>query len=136
MSRKNKIRYHSKGNTYPAIALTGRVLLRHQDEEAIAGASRGDMQIYLSTDALLGGRQGDYDAMGFEGYLKAEVFDGKGWRPLSLEEFFPGRDHYFGKRERPSDTFRFCLKKLQSLSGVQLMRTYREHYVKSQEEAP
>jgi len=129
MGKRNKIRYTSKGNTFPPVHLTGKVFLRYHDEAEIAAAGKGDMLVYASTDTLLGRQPGDYDAMGFEGYLKAEVHDGKGFRPLSLEEFFPGRDYYFGKRERPSDTYRFCRGTLEAAAGTKLIRTYREHYV-------
>jgi hypothetical protein len=133
MSKRNKVRYNSKGNQFPPIIMTGKVFLRHHDEEAIGAAQKGDLLIFLSTDILLGSRLGNYEATGLEGYLKADVFDGKAWRPLSLEEFFPGREYYFGKRERPSDTYRLCLGTLTSSEGVRLMRTYREHYVKAEE---
>jgi hypothetical protein len=132
MSRKNKVRYRSKGNQYPVLILTGHILVRHRDEEEMALVQRGDLQLYLSTDGLPGSEHGDYDAMGHEGYLKADVFDGKGWKPLSLEEFFPGREYYFGKRERPLDTCHFCMPMLKAAAGATLMRTYREHYVKTE----
>jgi hypothetical protein len=129
MSKRNKVRYTSKGNPFPPIIMTGRVFLRHHEEDAIAAAEKGDLLVFLSTDILLGSRVGNYEATGIEGYLKADVFDGKGWKSLSLEEFFPGREYYFGKRERPSDTYRFCKGTLTGAAGVKLLRTYREHYV-------
>lgn len=134
MGKKNKLRYQSKGNTFPTLVMTGKTFLRHRDEEAIIGAQKGDVQVYLSTDILLGSRIGDYDAMGHEGYLKADVFDGKGWKPFSLEEFFRGREYYFGKRERPSDTCAVCWNTFTSAEGIVLMRTYREHYVRAEPE--
>ncbi len=131
MSKRNKLRYQSRGNPYPPIIMTGTVLLRHQDEEAIAQAVRGDLQIFLSTDSIARNLHvGNYEAVGFEGYLKADVFDGKGWRPLSLEEFFSHREYYFGKRDRPIDTYLLCLPLLQAAQGTELLRTYREHYVR------
>jgi hypothetical protein len=131
MGKKNKVRYHSHGNPFPKLTMTGKLFLRHRDEEVMAAAEKGDLQVYISTDSLLGGRRGDYDAMGHEGYLKADVFDGKGWKPLSLEEFFSDREYYFGKRERPSDTYALCHPILVKAAGTLLMRTYREHYVKA-----
>jgi len=129
LSKRNKLRYQSRGNPYPPIALSGRVLLRHHDDEAIAAAAKGDIRIYLSTDSIPHNTHiGDYEAMGFEGYLKAEVHDGKGWKVVSLEEFFPGREYYFGKRERPADTYLLCLGTLQAAKGIEVIRTYREHY--------
>lgn len=130
MTKSNKIRYKSKGNQFPRITMTGRVFLRHRDYEILGGAVKGDIEVFLSTDSFkFNNHIGDYDAMGLEGYLKADVFDGKGWKPLSLEEFFPHREQYFGKRERPSDTFTLCLPIFEALKGTELIRTYREHYV-------
>lgn len=135
MTKKNKLRYTSKGNQFPRITLTGKLFLRHRDEEIIGEAVKGDLEIYLSTDTFKFNIQiGDYEAMGLEGYLKANVFDGKGWKPISLEEFFPGREQYFGKREQPIDTFALCEPILSGFSGRSLMRTYREHYVLEPEE--
>lgn len=130
MTKRNKVRYTSKGNTFPRITLTGRVFLRHRDEDILAEAVKGDMEVFLSTDTFKFNIQiGDYEAMGLEGYLKANVFDGKGWKPLSLEELFEHREQYFGKRERPIDTFTMCEPLLRAKAGTQIMRTYREHYV-------
>ncbi len=132
MSKKNKIRYASKGNQFPTLTLTGTVVLREFDEygqEIMGTPAKGDMQIYLSTDSMAYNEHiGDYEAIGLEGYLKAAVFDGKGWKPLSLEEFFPKREYYFGKRERPIDTYNMCLPALLKTKGTVLARTYREHY--------
>jgi hypothetical protein len=132
MSKGNKLRYKSKGNQFPAITMTGNVCLREFDEygeEIIASAEKGDLQIFLSTDSLVfNEHKGDYEAIGLEGYLKANVYDGKGWKPLSLEEFFPDREHYFSKRERPIDTYHMCLPAFRKTKGIVLSRTYREHY--------
>ena len=132
MAKRNKLRYQSQGNVFPTIMLTGKFYVRHIDIEADQSldAEKGDLHLFLSTDSLLYNTHvGDYEAMGNEGYLKADVFDGRGWKPLSLEEFFPGREQYFGKRERPGDTVAFCKPVFAGLKGVEVMRTYREHYV-------
>lgn len=130
MTKKNKLRYTSKGNQWPLIEITGRVFLRHRDDEILGEAVKGDLQVFLSTDAFKFNLQiGDYEAMGLEGYLKADVFDGKAWCPLSIEEFFERREYYFGKREKPQDTFNLCEPIFKALAGTKLMRTYREHYV-------
>ena len=127
MTKKNKMRYKSDGNTFPNITLTGKVSLRHIEDEITP--QKGDLQVYLSTDSLVYNEQiGDYESIGLDGYLKAVVHDGKGWKPISIEEFFPDREYYFGKRERPIDTYNMCLPTFQQLQGVVLSRTYREHY--------
>jgi hypothetical protein len=130
MSKKNKVRYSSKGNQWPQIPISGRIFLRHRDDDILGQAVKGDMLVFLSTDAFKFNLHiGDYEAMGLEGYLKADVFDGKGWKPLSIEEFFLHREQYFNKRERPCDTFAICEPILKAAAGKMLMRTYREHYV-------
>lgn len=132
MSKSNKVRYKSQGNQFPTITLTGVVRLRERDEdgnEIKTVNEKGDLQIYLSTDSMAYNLNiGNYEAMGLEGYLKAAVWDGRGWKPVSLEEFFPGREYYFGKRERPIDTYNMCLPELLKTKGIVLARTYREHY--------
>lgn len=129
MSKANRIRYKSRGNQFPTITMTGNISMRPPEGEVDIPHAKGDLQIYLSTDSRkYNPHVGDFEAIGFEGYLKAEIFDGKGWKPLSLEEFFPHRDHYFGKRERPLDTYNMCLPTLQNAKGTVLSRTYREHY--------
>jgi hypothetical protein len=129
MSKSNKVRYKSRGNQFPAITMTGKAHLRNSDVEQDGVYEKGDVQVYLSTDSLpYNIHAGDFEAIGYEGYLKANVFDGKGWKPLSLEEFFPGREHYFGKRERPIDTYHLCLPVFENMKGVVIVRTYREHY--------
>ncbi len=131
MSKKNKLRYKSRGNPFPPIIMTGIVSLRQtvEDGKESPNPEKGDMQIYLSTDSLVyNPHVGDFESIGLEGYLKANIFDGKSWKPLSLEEFFPGREYYFGKRDRPMDTYHMCLPTLQKTKGTMLARTYREHY--------
>lgn len=132
MTKRNKLRYKSQGNTFPTITMTGNISLRLFDEEGneiMETPEKGDLQIFLSTDShVIPEARGDYESIGLEGYLKANVFDGKGWKPLSLEEFFPDREHYFSKRERPIDTYHMCLPRLETTGGTVLARTYREHY--------
>ncbi len=136
MSKRNKVRYNSKGNPWPRIPLTGRIFLRHRDVDIKGEAVKGDLEVFLSTDSFkFNIHIGDYEAMGLEGYLKADVFDGKGWKPVSIEEFFEHREHYFGKRERPCDTFFVCEPILKACAGTELMRTYREHYVVASDKA-
>ena len=136
MTKRNKMRYKTKGNQFPRIVLTGKLYLRHRDVEIMGEAVKGDMEVFLNTDVFkFNIHIGDYEAMGLEGYLKANVSDGKGWKPMSLEELFDDRQHYFGKRERPIDTFTVCAPILSSFAGRELLRTYREHYVLASEAA-
>ncbi len=64
--------------------------------------------LYLNTDSNKAIEPGAYDCIGIDGYLKADVFDGKGWKPMSLEEFFEHREYYFSKHEMPMDTIAVC----------------------------
>ncbi|MEI7669316.1 MAG: hypothetical protein WCJ33_04475 [Pseudomonadota bacterium] len=148
MTKYNKLRYKSKGNQFPTLFLTGKVEPRkignnfseedYDDEnedldvklpEKEIPPEKGDIQIFLSTDSVsYNPNVGNFESVGLDGYLKANVFDGKGWKPLSLEEFFPRREHYFGKRERPLETYTLCFPTFQSFKGTEIVRTYREHY--------
>lgn len=131
MSKSNKVRYKSLGNQFPTIVMTGKIFLKHIDDEFLKEnpPQKGDLQIFLSTDSLAYNEYiGNFEAIGLDGYLKGNIFDGRDWKPLSLEEFFDDREYYFGKRERPIDTYNFCLPTLSKLGGTELSRTYREHY--------
>ncbi len=120
-------RYRTLGNQFPTLELTGRVLLRHRDEES--ELARGDVRFYVH-DSLSGPplKQGDYESTGRAGYLKAEVHDGKEWRFLVMEDFFSDRLHHFVKRERPIDTYANCRERMEDMKGRMLQRIYREHY--------
>lgn len=124
------MRYQSKGNTYPPILMSGAVFLKYEDEEAITKAAKGDIFLYLDSDGKSYPLdKGNYWETGSVGYFKAEVFDGKGWKPLNLSDFFEDRTHHFSKTECPIDTYALCKESLVKMGGTKLMRTYREHYV-------
>jgi hypothetical protein len=133
MGKRNKIRYHSHGNPYPKLALSGNVYVKYADEDALAQAKAGDLMLFLNSDSNRGIEPGQYDCIGLEGYLKADVHDGRGFKPLSLEEFFTDREYYYGKREMPQDTIAVCRPILQRFKGRTLLRKYREHYVLEEE---
>ncbi len=121
-------RYRTEGNTFPRLPLSGRVLLRDRDEET--GLEPGDLRFYVH-DVLSGGpplARGDYESLGRSGYIKAEVYDGREWRLLVMDDFFEDRLHHFNKRERPIDTYTLCKERMEQQAGVALQRIYREHY--------
>lgn len=128
MGKRNKIRYTSKGNPFPPIILTGRVAIKYRETQS---PEKGDLRLYMNTDSNAAIEPGLYENIGLDGYLKAEVWDGKGWCPVSLEEFFTDREYYFSKYDRPIDTMAVCLPILLPFAGRSLLRTYREHYVLS-----
>ena len=128
MGKRNKIRYQAKAKPKVSIVLTGKVYLKYVDDDAIEVAKRGDMLVYPQNDALNSTRLGDYDATGFVGYFKVDVFEGNVWCPMHINDIFPQREHHFSKTECPIDTYHLCEEILCALAGRSLVRTYREHY--------
>ncbi len=133
MARKEgprKLTYQSKGNVYPRIALSGKIWLRYVDDEAEGFTpQKGDLMLYLQVTSTTLDEPWDYERLGRSGYLKADLFDGYGFKPFSLEECFEDRDYYFSKTERPMDRVVLCTAHLATLKGREAMRLYREHYV-------
>jgi hypothetical protein len=134
MSKARLKRYQSQGNVFPRLTLTGRVLLKYMDDgeegsELRSPLEPGDVRFYLHDDLNGSGRlHGDYDGYGIAGYLKLEVYDGKDWRLVKMDDFYPDRAHHFSKKERPYDTYLMCRERMVEAKGQKLMRTYREHY--------
>ena len=132
MTRKEsprRLRYQSQGNTFARIALTGAVALKYVEDERLETPAKGDMMLYLSCENNPSLEPWNFERTGRAGYLRADVHDGRTWRPLSLEEFFDDREYFFSKSERAIDTALLCRGALEGFAGRQLMRTYREHYV-------
>ena len=125
---KRKKSYQSKDRPAKELVLSGKVFLRYEDDEAIESAGKGDLVVYPINDSLNGARLGAYEEVGFVGYFKVEVYDGASWCLVRLNEIFPAKEHHFGKKERPCDTYALCLDILEALKGKTLLRTYREHY--------
>jgi hypothetical protein len=124
---KRKITYTAKPVRRIEIILTGKVLLQFRDEEEVAENNKGDLLVFPECEALHTTRQGQYDQIGFSGYFKVDVFDGKDWQPVILNDIFK-RENHFSKTERPIDTYAICEEILEALKGRILLRTYREHY--------
>lgn len=133
-TKHNKLRYQREEKNPPKITLTGKVYLQYRDEEYIAVAKKGDLQLFASAEALHTLRQGEYWSTGVSGYFRVDVSDGKEWRAVKLQDLFPGGEHHFSKSECPIDTYDLCEEMLKSLGGRQLVRTYREHYTLVEEE--
>ena len=126
--KRNKIRYQSKPVARIEIVCTGNAFLRHVDDDAIATAQKGDFQLYAYNEGLNGNRLGEYEATGLSGYFKIDVYDGKKWCLVLLNDIFPHRENHFSKKEYPIDTYGLCKELVQALKGRILLRTYREHY--------
>lgn len=133
MGNRRKKRYQSKGNIYPPLVITGRCFLRHHEESYLDELQPGDMQFFLASDTSR--RDSDdpyYDMIGGSGYLKAEIYDGKNWQFLVMDDFFAGKEHHFGKKERPLDTYFICEEVVRELAGTPTYRTYRSHYMRGE----
>lgn len=128
MGKRNKIRYQSKPKPAVEIALTGRVHLQFQDEEALAQAQKGDLMLYAKYETPAAYEEETYYGVGKAGYFKVDVHDGKNWQPVLLNDIFPSREHHFSKKERPIDCYEICRGLLEKLQGKPLLRTYREHF--------
>ena len=128
MGKRNKIRYTATAKPTVAIELSGNVYLQYRDDEAVADTHKGDLLCYAECKALHTNFMGEYERTGFVGYFKLDVYDGKAWQPVLLNDIFTEREHHFSKTERSLDTFLLCQQRLQALRGKRLVRTYREHY--------
>lgn len=134
--KKRLKRYTSTPKIYPMITLTGNVFLRYEQEEEIASAVRGDVMLFLNVErSARSAEYHGYHVCSYAGYLRADVFDGKLWKPLSLNELFPEKENHFSKTERPFDRFRLCCDIIRAHKGSMLKRTYREHYVLAEDDA-
>ncbi len=129
MAKRNKIRYQSEVKPRILITMTGTVYLRFVDDEAIETmAQKGDLQVFPNNDALNSTRLGEYDATGFSGYFKVDVYDGRNWQPVIINDIFESHENHFAKTEKPIDTYYICEEILKTYAGKLLLRTYREHY--------
>ena len=128
MGKKNKVRYTRKDKPLQLIEWNGRVGLLHLDDEQIDHAMLGDMMVSPHAEKLETTRIGEYDTTGHTGYFRFDIWNGKQWCPIILSELFPQKEHYFNKKERPIDTYAFCVSLLEALPLKHFRRTYREHY--------
>lgn len=129
MGKRNKIRYTSTEKIKRRITITGTVFLQYEDSDIdIAAAEKGDFLLLPQNDALQTNKQGDYRSRGHAGYFRAEIFDGKFFKPVQFNSICKNREQYFTKSEHPLDTFKLCGEILIKLAGRQLIQTYRDHY--------
>lgn len=134
MSRKRKKTYQSEQKPQKLITITGEVGLLYVDQEQLKNPALGDLGVFPNCDELHMDDGESYYALGFNGYFRVDVWDGKKWCPVVLSEVFPGREHYFSKKDMPIDVYERCKDILLDLDGEKLLRTYREHYELFEEE--
>ena len=128
MAKKNKIRYTAEVKNRPQIVLTGKVFLQYRDDELVEQTNKGDLLVFAECKQLHTNYLGEYTRTGFTGYFRVDVYDGKEWQPVILNEIFRNHEHHFSKTERSIDTFNLCEEMLVAFRGKTLTRTYREHY--------
>jgi len=133
--KRNKIRYQSKPKDKVYLMPNGRVFLKYVDDESIDRAKKGDLMLYPYNDALNSNRLGEYESTGYVGYFKVDVFDGKQWCLVLVNDIFIHSEQHFSKKERPIDTYAVCKAVLEQLKDKPLLRTYREHYTLSEDAA-
>lgn len=127
MAKRNKIRYTSTPKNRAGIILSGNVYLQYRDED-IAETIKGDLLVFAECKQLHTNFLGEYERIGLTGYFKVDIYDGNDWKPVILNEIFEQRQHHFGRKDRPIDTYTLCHEILSGLKGKSLIRTYREHY--------
>lgn len=125
---KRKITYTSEKKTPKLITLTGNVYLQYLDDFTDIETQKGDLLVFAECKQLHTNFLGEYERTGFSGYFKVDVYDGREWQPVILNEIFRHHEHHFNKKERSIDTYTICKEMLTALSGKHLSRTYREHY--------
>ena len=129
MVKRVKRRYKPKGNKFPTLTLTGRCFLLHHPESYIDALQRGDIMFYMHSDTSFRSKDEPfYEMVGGAGYIKAEVYDGKEWQFLVMDDLFEDKQHHFNKKERPLDTYILCEEFVQTLQGKEMRRIYRSHY--------
>jgi hypothetical protein len=132
-ARKNQMR--GKTKTVRNFKISGNIFLQYEEDTKISEAIIGDIKMYICDD--LNGKNkiiGNYFAATQTGYLKAEIFDGKFWKLLITQDFFPNQENHFHKKEMPIDTYNNCKAILQQYSGMIVYKTYREHYTTAMHE--
>lgn len=132
--KRNKIRYQSKPKEKVFLAPSGNIYLRYVDDDALAEPKKGDLMVYPYNDELNGISMGMYGETGFNGYFKADIFDGKKWCLILLNDIFPNGENRFTKKERPEDTYVIVREMLEKICERPLLRTYREHYMLNEED--
>lgn len=113
-----------------SLFMTGKVYLKYEDDELIGKPEKGDVYLYINTDSS--DRvpiKGNYFVTGYAGYFRADIYDGKAWQVMDINDFLEEKENYFSKTECSIDTFRLCQEILQEKAGTELYKGYRGgHY--------
>lgn len=115
---------------YKTIKLTGKVYIKDYNDNT--KINKGDLRLYMNIEKNIQ-NENKYNLIGIAGYLKGEVFDGKFWQLIDMEEFFYNREYKFSKKEMPIDTASLCVALLENESRDQIIyRSYRGHYTRDE----
>ncbi len=114
---------------YRKLILSGKIYIKYHDEPLVV--EKGDVRLFLSNDKVTP-IVGDYEDTTFSGYFKGEVYDGKHWQLLDLDEFFDNREYRFPKKQKPIYTGLLCQEILANIHGVEIFRTYRGHFTREE----
>jgi hypothetical protein len=116
-------------NDYKVIDLTGTVYIKDLDDHQ---KKVGDIRLFMNIEKELL-NDDKYHCIGVSGYFKAEVFDGKFWQLLDLDEFLFNREYKFSKTEVPIYTANLCIELLKNETKfVTVYRTYRGHFTRDE----
>lgn len=108
------------------LVISGKVIIKYIDETT---PQTGDIMLYMHDDAT-NPYFGDYDTLNKNGYIKADIYDGKFWQALDIGEFCTERENKYAKRQRPIDTAYLCREIIISYKDSLIYRTYRGHYTR------
>ncbi|NDB83404.1 MAG: hypothetical protein EB127_11845 [Alphaproteobacteria bacterium] len=112
-------------DTYRKITLTSNVFIKYIDDQ---NPVQGDLRLLMHDDAI-SPFPGDYNYCNMSGYFKGEVFDGKFWQFINLDEFLNNREYKYPKKQLPIHTALLCKELLEKASKeLNMFRTYRGHY--------
>lgn len=113
------------------ITITGKVFIKYIDD--LSNAEIGDVMLYLHDDAT-NAFPGDYDNLVQDGYLKCKVFDGREWQHMDIAQFCLHREHKYPKKQKAIDSAYLCKAIIEKAPGSILIRKYRGHFERFEEE--
>jgi hypothetical protein len=110
------------------LVISGRVFNEFDLRDKAMVFLTGDIMLYATIDSKIQIEAEDYNFMGYRGYFKAKVFDGKNWNHILLDEFLTARENRFPKNEYIMAYFLQTKEAMEQFAGKVLNKTYRDHY--------
>lgn len=109
---------------------TGKVYIKYVDDKNLA--IKGDIMLLLNDDATSLVKGNYYDTK-ISGYIKANIYDGKVWQIVNIDNFCEDRENRFHKKQYAIDSANICKEIIESKKDTIVYRTYRCHYSTFQE---